>query len=140
MPLTDAPLPTPAPAGAPAPLPPTKILLIEDNDDSRSMLAAILKMDGHDVHMASDGVEGVTKLLRERPPIAIVDIGLPNLDGYEVARRVRAELGQTIFLVALTGYGRPEDRQAVSAAGFDLHLVKPLKRGDLDQALRQVRK
>jgi two-component system CheB/CheR fusion protein len=119
--------------------PPKKILVVEDNDDSRRMLETLLKLDGHEVHVARDGEEGLEAIRRYRPVVAFVDIGLPTLDGYELARRVR-DLGASanIYLVALTGYGRQEDRQKVLEAGFDEHLVKPLKRGDLEQILDRV--
>ena len=118
---------------------PTTILIVEDNDDSRRMLEALLKLDGHEVHVARDGEEGLEAIRRVQPAVAIVDIGLPTLDGYEVARRVRGgDDGRNVYLVALTGYGRAEDRRAVFDAGFDEHLVKPLKRGDLENILKRV--
>jgi two-component system CheB/CheR fusion protein len=124
----------------PASGPALKILIVEDNDDSRRMLEGLLKLDGHEVQVASDGEEGLSAIQRERPAVAIVDIGLPTLNGYEVARRVRRlDEGKGIYLVALTGYGQAEDRQAVFDAGFDEHLVKPLKRGDLERALERAR-
>jgi two-component system CheB/CheR fusion protein len=112
------------------------VVIIEDNDDSRRMLATSLKLDGRDVATARDGKEGLETILSRRPAIAIIDIGLPGLDGYQLAREVRSRLGRQIYLVALTGYGRPEDRLAVVEAGFDEHLVKPLKRGDLERILQ----
>jgi two-component system CheB/CheR fusion protein len=99
----------------------------------------LLKLDGHEVHAARDGEEGLKALLRERPDLAFIDVGLPRLDGYELARRVRqAEDGKAAYLVALTGYGRAEDRTKVFAAGFDEHLVKPAKRGELDSILHRA--
>jgi two-component system CheB/CheR fusion protein len=128
--------PPPPPAGAPL-----KIVIIEDNDDSRRMLEAMLRLDGHEVRIARDGEEGLAAIRRERPAVAIVDIGLPTLDGYELARQVRRlQDGQALYLVALTGYGRAEDRRAVLEAGFDEHLVKPLKRGELEQVLNRARR
>ena len=116
-----------------------RIIIIEDNADSRRMLEAMLKIDGYIVHTASDGKEGLDAILKLRPEIAIVDIGLPGLDGYQVARRVRDLQGkEDIFLIALTGYGRPEDRRAVQEAGFDEHLIKPLKPGELPRALAEA--
>jgi chemotaxis methyl-accepting protein methylase/signal transduction histidine kinase/chemotaxis response regulator CheB len=117
-----------------------KIAIVEDNDDGRRMMESILKMDGHEVHAARDGREGLATILRERPHLALVDIGLPVLDGYELARQVRVRLGSHIYLAALTGYGRPEDRRAVFEAGYDEHLVKPLKPGDLELALQHAQK
>ena len=79
------------------------------------------------MHEAADGPSGVQAILKVRPDIALVDVGLPGLDGYEVARRVRAtDEGRGIRLVALTGYGLPEDHRRSKEAGFDAHLVKPV--------------
>jgi CheY-like chemotaxis protein len=77
------------------------------------------------VEAAVDGQEGITKALAWNPNVAVVDIGLPVLDGYEVARQVRSALGPAVYLVALTAYGQPEDRKAALQAGFDAHLTKP---------------
>jgi CheY-like chemotaxis protein len=91
------------------------------------MLRYLLERAGHEVHEAGDGPSGVEAILKVRPDIALVDVGLPGLDGYEVARRVRAsEGGRTVRLVALTGYGLPEDHRRSHEAGFDTHLVKPV--------------
>jgi CheY-like chemotaxis protein len=110
---------------------PLRILVIEDNPDGRETLRVLLELLGHQVKVASDGLEGVALALSWGPDVALVDIGLPRLDGYEVARRLRAALGRRIFLIAQTGYGRPEDRRQGLAAGFDVHLVKPLWLEDL---------
>jgi signal transduction histidine kinase/CheY-like chemotaxis protein len=107
------------------------ILIIEDNADNRQTLQKVLKLLGHRVEAAEDGERGLEKLLALHPEVALVDIGLPGLDGYQVARRVRSEPGgRDVFLIALTGYGQPEDRRRALAAGFDDHLAKPV---DLDQ-------
>jgi CheY-like chemotaxis protein len=106
---------------------PRRILIVEDSRDSRDMLRYLLERAGHEVHEAGDGPSGVDAILKVRPDIALVDVGLPGLDGYEVARRVRAsEGGRTVRLVALTGYGLPEDHRRSHEAGFDTHLVKPV--------------
>jgi len=113
-----------------------RILLIEDNADSREMLLAILKFDGYDVSVACDGREGLAALRTLRPDVAIVDIGLPGLNGYEVAQQVRLDPQlQHVYLIALTGYGRAEDCEAVRRAGFDVHLVKPLKPDEITRVL-----
>ena len=118
-----------------------RILIVEDNDDSRELLKSLLRMDGYEVMAAADGLEGYEAIARERPDVALVDVGLPGIDGYEVARKVRGELAdQSIRLVALTGYGRSEDRAAVSDAGFDEHLVKPVDPADLARVLRASRR
>src|SRR5437879_3099797 len=119
---------------------PCRILLVEDNADARDMLLALLTLDRHEVVTAADGPAGVDAALRLRPDVALVDIGLPGLNGYEVARRIRAtESGRTIKLIALTGYGQSEDMRQAREAGFDLHLVKPVEPTRLDEALRAVR-
>jgi signal transduction histidine kinase/CheY-like chemotaxis protein len=114
---------------------PRVILIVEDGADNRETLQELLEALGHTVHVAADGVEGVDVALSVRPEVALVDIGLPRLDGFEVARRVRAALGRQIFLVALTGYGQPEDRTRAAVAGFDAHLTKPM---DLDALERML--
>ncbi len=127
-----------APAAAWGPEP--AVVLIEDNDDSRRMFESLLRLDGYRVVAAQDGQEGLQAILGQRPTLALVDIGLPGMSGYEVARQVRSRLGRDgVYLVALTGYGRPTDRQAVLEAGFNEHLVKPLKRADLERVLAQAR-
>ncbi len=114
----------------------TRILIVEDNADSREMLAQLLRTDGCYVTVAGDGKQGLEAIRREKFDLALVDIGLPGIDGYEVARQVRAGPGGgAIYLVALTGYGRPEDRLAVLQAGFDEHLVKPVKLSELERVL-----
>jgi CheY-like chemotaxis protein len=118
-----------------------RILLVDDNDDSREMLAALLGYAGHTVYQSADGPAGVEAALRERPDVALVDIGLPGFDGLEVARRIRAsDVGRRMLLVALTGYGSPSDRHLALEAGFDEHLVKPVETNQLYQTLSQVTK
>ena len=102
------------------------VLLIEDSEDNREMMRELLEMEGFRVDVAADGEDGIEQALALRPSVALVDIGLPTMDGYEVARRVRAALGTGITLVALTGYGHPEDTERATAAGFDAHLTKPV--------------
>jgi CheY-like chemotaxis protein len=116
------------------------VLLVEDNPDSREMLQSWLELDGYQVESADSGARGLEKLLANPPDVALVDIGLPELDGYEVARRVRAsEVGRKVRLVAVTGYGRSEDHQAILDAGFDEHLVKPVDPRNLARALNKPR-
>ena len=102
------------------------VLLIEDNPDNRIMLQALLEMMGHEVETASDGLEGLNKAIAHQPEVALIDIGLPSLDGYQVAERIRAAPGgKKIFLIACSGYGRAEDRRRSLESGFDAHVVKP---------------
>jgi len=104
-----------------------RILVVEDNDDARAMLGDLLRRLGHEVHEAVDGIAGVEKALELRPDLTLLDVGLPGLDGYAVARRLRDDpTGRRLRLVALTGYGLPEDRERALAAGFDAHVVKPI--------------
>jgi CheY-like chemotaxis protein len=102
-----------------------RILVIEDNDDARITLRAYLEALGHEVHDASDGESGVAAASALDPDIVFVDIGLPRVDGYEVARRLRKEGAERPRLVALTGYGREADVRRAREAGFDEHLLKP---------------
>jgi signal transduction histidine kinase/CheY-like chemotaxis protein len=114
--------------------PPQRIVIVEDNEDSRELMTEILAEQGHSVGAASDGESGVALLLSEPlADVGIVDLGLPKVDGYELARRVRAVRGSRVFLVALSGFGRPEDRRKALEAGFDVHLVKP---ADVSEILR----
>ena len=102
------------------------ILIVEDNVDARDALGALLELEGHVVAAAGEGHEALELVRATDPDIALVDIGLPGIDGYEVARRVRAVDGRRPVLIALTGYGQPEDRRRASEAGFDGLLVKPV--------------
>jgi len=103
-----------------------RILVVEDNTDAREMLRHLLNVAGHEVHEAADGPGGLEAALRLHPDIALVDVGLPGFDGYQLARGVRGSAGPSIYLVALTGYGQPDDRRRAMDAGFDAHLVKPV--------------
>ena len=107
------------------------ILVIEDNPDGRESLRMLLDCLGYHVDVASNGIEGLQKALAMRPDVAIVDIGLPLLDGYQVARRLRAVLGQNISLIAYTAYDDPDTERRVQEAGFDAHLVKPIELSEL---------
>jgi len=110
------------------------VVVVEDNADIRDMLKELLEEDGHRVSVAGDGGSGLSLILEKAPDLAIVDIGLPGLDGYQVASRARAQ-GHTGRLVAMTGYGQPEDQLRATRAGFDTHLTKPV---DIDQLRRAV--
>jgi len=133
-----APMEATAPAPPSAPSPTRQMLIVEDNGDARDMLRICLELEGHRVDTAADGIRGVEAALAKRPEIALIDIGLPGLDGYEVARRIRQTLGHGITLIALTGYGQGQDRRRASEAGFDAHLVKPVDPEDLSRMLAAV--
>ena len=106
------------------------MLLIEDSDDAREMLRMMLELAGHVVYDAADGVSGLELLDVVQPDVGIIDIGLPSMDGYEVAKRIREEPhGRDMLLLALTGYESPTDARRPLEHGFDYHLVKPV---DLD--------
>lgn len=112
------------------------VLLIEDNEDGREMMATMLDVYGYPVLQSADGLDGVQQALTQLPKVALVDIGLPGIDGYEVARRLRANpQTQAMRLIALTGYGLAEDQRRVLEAGFDMHLVKPVDIAQLLGAL-----
>ncbi len=136
LPLAQKPL-------APPPPPPPRvtkgtrqrILLIEDHADARRALTRLLQLWGHTVEIAEDGQRGVDLAISTRPHVALVDIGLPGLDGYSVARQIRGTLGNEVRLIALTGYGQPDDHARTRAAGFDLHLVKPIDAEQLSEIL-----
>ena len=112
-----------------------RILIVEDNADLREGLAGLLRAMGHDVVSAEDGEQGIEKAIAERPDVALVDIGLPLLDGYGVARRIREVYGPRVYLIALTGYGLAEDRRRALEAGFDAHLTKPASAGAIQTVL-----
>lgn len=135
-PLAGILLPMSATASAHSPL---KVLLVEDNRDARTTLRMLLSMAyGHIVHEAADGASGVRSAVELKPDVALIDLGLPDIDGHEVARRIRAQLDSTIVLVALTGYGTAEDQQLATEAGFDVHLVKPVNSAELVRIFERI--
>ena len=120
-------------------LPPSrrrKVLVIEDNDDVLTALRSKLELDGHTVSTAMDGIEGLTRLLKLRPEVSIVDIGLPGLTGFELARHARAA-GYAGRMIALSGYGAERDAEEALIAGFDAYLVKPVDRNQLRASLSE---
>jgi CheY-like chemotaxis protein/anti-sigma regulatory factor (Ser/Thr protein kinase) len=121
-------------AGALPPSRRRKVLVIEDNDDVLAALRSKLELDGHTVSTAADGLEGLTRLLKLKPEVSIVDIGLPGLTGFELARHARAA-GYAGRMIALSGYGAERDAHAALVAGFDAYLVKPVDRSELRASL-----
>jgi signal transduction histidine kinase len=129
---------SPAAAGE-APTVPRRILLADDNPDALESLALLLRLKGHEVFSAANGALALETAVRHMPEVALLDIGMPLLDGYEVARRIRAqEWGKAVTLVALTGWGQESDRRRSQEAGFDTHLVKPLDLDKLSALLAQL--
>lgn len=114
-----------------------RILVVDDNLDSAESLALLLGLQGHEVRTAMDGPGAIAAALSFRPEIVFLDIGLPGMDGYEVARKMRAETDlEGTVLIAVTGYGREEDVRRSMESGFDRHLVKPMDFSELDALLR----
>jgi CheY-like chemotaxis protein len=111
-----------------------RILIVDDNRDAAGMLAMLLDFGGHETYMAHDGVEAVDASTTLRPDVILLDLGLPRLNGYEAARKIRQQPGRPL-LVALTGWGQEEDRRRTEDAGFDAHLVKPVDEAALSRLL-----
>jgi CheY-like chemotaxis protein len=105
----------------------------------RALTAEMLEALGCLVEVAVDGPDGVKQILDSRPDLALVDIGLPGLDGFGVAREIRKQVGTAQLLVAATGYGRDQDREEAQRAGFDLHVTKPLAADALQKLIAQAR-
>ena len=116
-----------------------RILVADDNADALETLATVLRLRGHEVYSAPNGALALETAVRHMPEVALLDIGMPLLDGYEVARRIRAqEWGKAVTLVALTGWGQESDRRRSQDAGFDTHLVKPLDLEKLNALLARL--
>jgi signal transduction histidine kinase/DNA-binding response OmpR family regulator len=127
LPLTAAPAVGSSPGKqARGPAPARRVLLVDDHVDAAASLAKLLRLQGHHVSLAHDGPTALQAAAAFRPEIVLLDIGLPGMDGYEVARRLRTERRNDVVIAALTGYGRDEDRKRSQAAGIDVHLVKPI--------------
>jgi CheY-like chemotaxis protein len=115
---------------------PRRILLIEDNDDARESLRVLLEVSGHEVYAVGDGLAGVDKALEVKPAVVLIDLGLPGLDGYEVAARIRsAPACRAAILIALTGYGQSDYRTRAENAGFDDYVVKPVDMAELERLI-----
>jgi CheY-like chemotaxis protein len=115
------------------------ILVVEDNADNREMMRILLETAGHEVHDAGDGVSGVEAAVQLAPDTVLIDIGLPGIDGYEVARQIRAKLRDRCRLIALSGYGQQKDRDRAFEAGFEDHLLKPVDPARLLEVLNAPR-
>jgi CheY-like chemotaxis protein len=113
-----------------------KVMVADDNRDAAVSLGALLEMSGHEVLIAHDGEQALTIARQAVPDAMILDIGMPRLTGDQVARAVRSEpWGQRVFLVAVTGWGEPDDKARASAAGFDHHLTKPVDLDEMEKLL-----
>ena len=114
-----------------------RLVIVEDNADSRQMLRTLLELEGFQVWVAEDGHQGLAAIHQRRPDVALIDVGIPGIDGFELARTVRGdqEVGSNIRLIAVTGYGREEDRRAAREAGFDDHFLKPINPKELRRVL-----
>jgi signal transduction histidine kinase/ActR/RegA family two-component response regulator len=115
-----------------------RVLVADDIPDAAEMMCLMIKCMGHDVRVAADGVQAVDIAVEFHPQVALLDIGMPRMDGYEAARRIRAALGDRIFLVALTGWGQEEDQRRAHAAGFDRHLTKPAEPAVVESVIASV--
>jgi CheY-like chemotaxis protein len=113
-----------------------RVLVIEDNHDAAKSAQMLLHLEGHDVRVASTALTGLESARTFQPQVILCDIGLPEIDGYQVVRTIRedADLSST-YVIALTGYGRQKDQQQALDAGFDLHLTKPIDYAGLRRAL-----
>ncbi len=138
VPSIAAPAPTEAPSTIAAPQR-RKLVYVEDNADARATMSQLLEMFGYEVFTAEDGASALSTVLAVKPDAVILDIGLPDMDGYEVARRIRANPeSRLIPLIALTGYGQVRDKEIASLAGFNAHLVKPIEPDDIAHAIEAV--
>jgi PAS domain S-box-containing protein len=142
LPLADSPPPEPAHESAvnDAPTDRARILVADDNRDAADTLSMILELDGHEVRTAYDGVKALQIAEQLAPQIAFLDIGMPNLDGYQTARRIREQSwGSAMLLVALTGWGQEQDRRQATEAGFNCHLVKPVDPQTIGSLIEQLK-
>jgi len=115
-----------------------RILVADDNRDAGETLAMLLRLDGHDVHVANDGLEALEMFGRVQPDVAILDIGMPGLSGHEVARRIRDQRSdRAVTLIAITGWGQKADKDRAAASGFDHHFTKPVEPDVLSALLKK---
>jgi CheY-like chemotaxis protein len=130
---------SPGDSGA-APAAPLRVLVVDDNADVLTSMTMLLELEGHAVTTAQDADSAMHAVADFAPDVVLLDLGLPGADGYEVARRLRSELGSGVLLIAVTGYGQPEDRAKSRAAGFDHHLLKPVDFDALQRLLAGARR
>jgi CheY-like chemotaxis protein len=137
LPLTQAPA-NPADAAPPLAARPCRILLVDDNEDAAAGTASLLRQLGHEVELAHNAAQAIAAARSYAPALAILDIGLPDIDGYALAVLLRRQQGESLRLVALSGYGQQADVERAARAGFDLHLTKPAALEDLQRAIAQA--
>jgi len=131
--------PTAPPAQQPTAMTARRILVVDDNRDSATSLAMLLQLTGNETHIAHDGLEALAAAAKFHPDVVLLDLGMPKLNGYETARRIREQpWGKDMVLVALTGWGQEEDRRKSSEAGFNGHMVKPVDYADLTKLLAEL--
>ena len=116
-----------------------RVLVVEDHADSAETLAVLLRLHGHEVDVAPDGPTALRIAAQNPPDVALLDIGLPRMDGFEVARRLQERPGKKPLLVAVTGYGQEEDHRRSEQAGIDLHLLKPVDPEQLEKLLARFK-
>lgn len=116
-----------------------KILVVDDNEPAANALAALLRNNGHDVSVCYSGTDGLLRADRESPNVALLDIGLPDMDGHDLAKKLREKFGDRIILIALTGFGQSEDKMKAREAGFNEHLTKPVSIVDVERIIRELR-
>jgi CheY-like chemotaxis protein len=114
------------------------VVVVDDSPDSAEAMAMLVATLGYDARVAYDGESGVDLVREFQPRVVLLDIGLPGIDGYEACRRIREDLGAAVIVVALTGYGRREDKQAAQSAGFDAYLTKPADLQELERLLQDA--
>ena len=115
-----------------------RILVADDNRDAGETLAMLLRLDGHEVHVATDGLQAVEMFTLMHPEVVILDIGMPGLSGHEAARRIREQCGsRPVTLIAVTGWGQKADKDRAAASGFDHHFTKPVEPDVLSALLQK---
>jgi two-component system response regulator MprA/two-component system response regulator PrrA len=117
---------------------PVRVLVVEDDQEIAQVLQRSLRMEGYDVKVTDDGTKALDEIQAFVPDLIVLDLGLPGIDGYEVARRLRADGAGAAFLVALTGYALPEDLRRAREAGFDAHLTKPAHPDEIEDVLARA--
>jgi signal transduction histidine kinase len=115
---------------------PIRVLVVDDNSDALESMAMLMRFEGHTVAVASDGASALAEAAQFHPQVVLLDIGMPGMDGYDVARELRARHSERMVIIALTGYGQPEDRERTKAAGFTDHVTKPIDPGALNEIMK----